>query len=458
MSEPNNVFPFPGVDAEGPLDISAIFGEGAPGGEENPFDMPAAQGPIEVSAPSQGQTGEADPAPAPEKEPAAEQEPEQPPAAQAEPIPAPEPQPQSITPAKEPDPIASAFCKQEEKNAQQGLFEKAPVFSYGSAKEAISDPSMTFEELRIAKADDFPELAEGKRVSWTVEYGKVTKTISDPKGTIIRTLKEEIERSKAFLDGLKKARDKCPDCLVKPKVTAQSKGIAAYKGVFSTLDEALASDKTICIVPGGDGRIYELRKTEMGEFIAPKDNVVEFPQIRAGFTPALPLIPLSLLGQVISFFRCYMDKHEEFEAMAHILWDKERKEFTVHIPEQEVSKARIDADLSRDTLPEDRYLHYADIHSHNSMEAKFSAMDDRDERATRLYIVLGRLDQFFPEISVRMSCGGVFQLLDPATVLEGVGDVFPRQWHDNVKKRQHIPCHVEPFRSGLGASTWGDAR
>lgn len=141
-----------------------------------------------------------------------------------------------------------------------------------------------------------------------MEYGKAVKPISDPKGTTIQSIKSEIERSKTFLDGVTKGKNKCPDCLVKPKVTAQSKGIAAYKGVFSTLEEARASDKTICIVPAGDGRVYELRKTEMGEFIAPKDNVVEFPQIRAGFIPALPPIPLSLLRQVISFFRRYMNE------------------------------------------------------------------------------------------------------------------------------------------------------
>ncbi len=44
--------------------------------------------------------------------------------------------------------------------------------------------------------------------SWTVEYGKTTKSITDPKGTTIRSVKEEIERSRAFLDGLKKAKDK----------------------------------------------------------------------------------------------------------------------------------------------------------------------------------------------------------------------------------------------------------
>ena len=130
------------------------------------------------------------------------------------------------------------------------------IFAYGSAREPIKDPGMTFEELRIAKADDFPELAEGKRVSWTAEYGKTVKSITDPKGTTIQSIKAEIETSTGFLAGLTKAKDKNPDCLVKPKVTAQSKGIAAYKGVFSSLEEARVSDKTICIIPSGDGRVY----------------------------------------------------------------------------------------------------------------------------------------------------------------------------------------------------------
>ena len=206
---------------------------------------------------------------------------------------APQAQTQKPAPAAEPaNPISAA----------KSLFEKPPIFSYGSAKDEIADGAMTFEELRIAKSDDFPELGEGKRVSWSVEYGKVTRQITDPKGTTIQSVKEEIERSKAFLDGLKKAKDKNPNCLVKPRVTAQSKGIANYKGVFQSVEEARASDKTICLFPSGDGRVYELRKTELGEFVTPKDNVVEFSRIRAGFTPALPLIPASLLSQIIAFF------------------------------------------------------------------------------------------------------------------------------------------------------------
>ena len=434
MSEQiNSAWPFPGMEEAEEVDVSAIFGADTGGSDINPFEALAEQNPAPAPV-------EQDPAPA-----AAEQPSEPQPEEQATPTPVEEPKTQTepvpqaqepAAPAKEPDNlIRAAFHQQEEASTQakaKSLFEKPPVFSYGSARDEITDGAMTFEELRIAKSDDFPELGEGKRVSWSVEYGKVTKQITDPKGTTIKSIKEEIERSKPFLDGLKKAKDKNPNCLVKPKVTAQSKGIASYKGVFRSLKEAQASDKTICLFPSGDGRVYELRKTELGEFIAPKDNIVEFQQVRAGFTPALPLIPQSLFRQIVSFFRCYMNK-EEYEALAHILWDKELGQFIVHVPPQEVSKARINADLSRDELPEERYLHYADIHSHNSMAAKFSSIDDQDEQATRLYIVLGQLDRFFPEITVRMSCGGTFCELDPALIFESVGEAFPQEWRDNVK-------------------------
>ena len=119
------------------------------------------------------------------------------------------------------------------------------------------------------------------------------------------------------------------------------------------------------------------------------------------------------MAQIIAFFRCLMDEQGEFEALAHIYWDKEQKEFTVSIPRQRVSKAAIDADLRGSVLPEDRYIHYADIHSHNSMAAKFSYIDDEDEKATRLYFVVGHLDRFYPSIAARISCGGVYQNIDP---------------------------------------------
>lgn len=452
MSEFGNAFDFPELE-DSDLDIAAIFGDPVPAVAAPPPAAGAVDRPESTrdTAPAAEQAAQKKPDAAQnmeqeisdgEKANAAEDDKDSEPNLFA-----------ALTSNGEP--AAKPAKTTQDAPKQVSLFDKPPIFSYGGAKEEIKDASITFEELRIAKSDDFPELGEGKKVSWSVTYGKVNKLISDPKGTTIAGVKEEIEKSKAFLDALKKAakdKDRSPDCLVTPKVTAQSKGIASYKGVFTTVEDAQASDKTICLIPSRDGRIYELRKTEMGDFIAPKHKIVDFSAVRAGFTPALPLIPRKLIGQIISFFRCFMNEHEEFEAMAHIYWDKEQEEYTAFIPRQRVSKVHIDADLRGSALPEERYIHYADIHSHNSMAAKFSYIDDEDERATRLYFVVGHLDRFYPSITARMSCGGSYQEIDPSLVLEGVGEEFPTEWLDQVER-----CGVEePSEKVRRRPHWSD--
>lgn len=438
MSEPNTSgFPFSGMEDNGDLDVAAIFG-GDPASDINPFDLPAAQ--TEQPAAPQEQpespaapvvTSDPAPAPAAAPEPAAAPNPE--PVAP----PAPQVKTQKPAPAVEPvNPISAAIDKQETQAAQtaaKSLFEKLPVFAHKSVKEPIEDASMTFEELRIQKSEDFADLEEGKYVSWSVEYCGIRKEIKDPKGTTIISMKETIERSREFLDALKKSKDKSPDCLVKPKVVMKTKGTAAYRGTFRTVEEARASDKVICLIPSADGQFYEMRKQEQGEFIAPKSKVTGFQQVRAGFRPALPLIPLPLIQQVISFFRSFMLEDEEYEALALIYWDKVERRFFAHVPKQNVRKEHIEADLRDCPYDDDsRYIRYADIHSHNSMDPFFSPEDNRDERGTGLYFVIGHLERFFPELKARISCEGSFVEIDPAEVIDWPASTFPDEWSKNV--------------------------
>lgn len=430
MSEPvNSGFLFPGMEDSGELDISAIFGGGGAASDINPFDPPPA--PAETPAVSQEKTqAEPEPPKAPEPQPAVAPEPQPAPQAKTK-----NPQP---APAAEPaNPIAAAIDKQETQTAQaaaKSLFEKPPVFVHKSVKAPIEDPSMTFEELRIQKSDDFTDLEEGKYVSWSVEYCGIRKEIKDPKGTTIISIKETIERSREFLDALKKSKDKSPDCLVKPKVVMKTKGTAAsYRGTFRTVEEARASDKMICLIPSADGHFYEMRKQAQGEFIAPKSRVPEFQQVRAGFRPALPLIPLSLIQQIISFFHSLMLKNEEYKALALIYWDKVERKFFAYVPKQIVRKEHVEADLRDCPYDDDsRYIRYADIHSHNSMDPFFSPEDNWDERGTGLYFVLGHLDNFFPSIKARISCEGSFVEIDPAEVIEWPVSAFPADWAKNV--------------------------
>lgn len=223
MSEPSNgAWPFQEIPEEEGLDISAIFGDSSAAPQGDPFAPPAAA----QSVPSS-------PTPvAQEITPAV--------AATSQPTTAPIAKAPVEAPAE--NPIAAAFEQKTAENTKKGLLEKPPVFYHKGVKEEIDDPSMTFEELRIRKSDDFTDLEEGKRVSWSVEYCGIRKEVKDPKGTTIISMKEMIERSREFLDALKKTKDKDPCCYVKPKVEMKTKGNAAYKGKFGTLEEARNSD------------------------------------------------------------------------------------------------------------------------------------------------------------------------------------------------------------------------
>lgn len=295
----------------------------------------------------------------------------------------------------------------------------------------------TFGDLFGADGEDFnlgnQELEDSKKVSWTVEYGTIRKQISSPKDTIIAELKMEIETSKEFLEALKKAKDKSPACKIKPVIRAQSKGVASYKGVFATMVEAEQSDKFICILPGKDGKVYEMRRNQIGKFITQSEGISE---ISAGFIPTLPLIPFDLLCQVIGFFRHFMSGEQEFEAMVHVYWDTNNKEYHISAPQQFVERAHISAEFNND-FDAQKYIHVANIHSHNSMPAVFSAVDDLDEQPTRVYIVIERLNQYFPEISARISNGGRYLPIQLSTIIENLPNEFPKDWLKSVTyKRQ----------------------
>jgi PRTRC genetic system protein A len=268
-------------------------------------------------------------------------------------------------------------------------------------------------------------------------------------------MKTDIETSNEFIDGLKKAKDKNPVCKVKPRVTAQSKGTAAasYKGVFTNMKEAETAGKVISIIPAKDGRVYEIRNTEMGRFTTPVKGRSLLDCVRAGFIPALPRIPMKIIMQIIEFFRYFTRHGADNEALLNIYWDKKEMRFIVDAPEQIVTKASVESRIS-DSYMDSRYIHYMDIHSHNTMRAFFSAIDDRDEKATRLYTVIGRLQRCIPEIKTRISNGGEFWPIEPGEVFEYISEPFPDVWKEKVRFRAPHEDKDETLCANDNYGTW----
>ena len=315
---------------------------------------------------------------------------------------------------------------------------KRPVFEYGSITDEIEDPNLTFEQLRVKMSADCPELEARSHVSWTMSYAGITERVSSADAGIYET-KAKIEKGKKFKEALKKLKpkDKEPVCAVKPTVTAQKKGVLPfppYKGLFGSMEQAEQSDKAIAYIPAQDGRVYEMRRNEIGIFIAPSLHIAELEDIRAGFQMSLPRLPANLLTQIIAFFRrVCVDYGRDVEALVNVLWDREAGEYVLHVPPQRIDKANVETDLSAQPDPS-RYLHVMDVHSHNTMAARFSRTDDADEQATRLYMVIGRLDRYYPDIRCRFACGGRHVEIPAEQVCERTDAPFAPEWLEAVQE------------------------
>lgn len=349
---------------------------------------------------------------------------------------APNPAPVQQTMLDQFDAVMQNLEVQGEKRMLEALAAKPAIFSYAKVKENIEDRDATFEDLRQKYEADFPELSDSKTISWTVNYGKTTKSVSNPATSKVYDIKTEIENSKAFKEALKKAKtdaEKNPECIVKLFKKAQTKGeaLSGIKELCLTKAEAAQTNKPIVLLPSKDGRVYEQRRNEIGCFTAPAANIREFEDIRAEFKMALPKIPAHIFSKVMGFFKSISDELH-YEVLVHILYDTEEKEYIIKVPKQRISEASVNSET--DEPYPDRCIHVMDFHSHNTMPAVFSETDNADEKETRLYAVAGRFNQTLPEITVRAGCAGKFIPLNPEDVFEGdFFDSYPEEWKDNIR-------------------------
>jgi PRTRC genetic system protein A len=183
--------------------------------------------------------------------------------------------------------------------------------------------------------------------------------------------------------------------------------------------------------------IYEVRRNEIGLFstlIESRDWEDAEPEWWEGVKLFLPKIDVSLLMEIISFFRAVYRDLDGAETMVYIFWSTSEKRYYVYCPVQAVSGVSIDVVYDqelRKKLEEDVLV--MEIHSHHNMNAFFSAVDDEYEKATRFYGVVGRIDKFFPDIKVRYANARTHREIPPEAVFQMPH--FPASWLENVIRR-----------------------
>lgn len=114
-----------------------------------------------------------------------------------------------------------------------------------------------------------------------------------------------------------------------------------------------------------------------------------------------PPIPRGFIDAAVSYFRQDLSK----EAIVNITYNKKLRRFFLRYPSEEDTKAEkayIIYNFRRWFIKDEVVV--LQIHSHNTMPAYFSAVDDRDEFLPGLYGVIGNLDLKHPTMKFRF-CG-----------------------------------------------------
>ncbi|WP_047153353.1 hypothetical protein [Aneurinibacillus tyrosinisolvens] len=194
--------------------------------------------------------------------------------------------------------------------------------------------------------------------------------------------------------------------------------------------------KPFSVIAGQDG-FYEVRENPLGRIVIRKEVVQELDPIQPGFQFNLPKIPGILLETTLAFFRDYCQELESNEVMVTIYYDLRENQYLLECPYQSVNKTRIFAEFDNEYMHNERYVQVLQIHSHNSMHAFFSSIDDADEKAYMLYSVVGRLDQVTPEMLLRVGTNGQFielplEYIFEDFMLEEKEMDFPQEWKERI--------------------------
>lgn len=214
-----------------------------------------------------------------------------------------------------------------------------------------------------------------------------------------------------------------------PSLKSSSKGAMVYASREECMDAAEKAPVYFLANYLEDGREFRYEKTPVMDIEAAADGE------DGCFRWKLPPVPQKIFDTIREFFAHVTHEHGT-EALVWLVYFPEEGKYDVIVPEQEVDRISVYTEAM--TLTNPSVYHVADIHSHNSMNAFFSPVDDADEMGNQVYGVMGRLDTTEPEVLLRAGTGGKF-------VQVGVSDIFGKSaqdWNVNAEGlyEQWISC------------------
>lgn len=198
--------------------------------------------------------------------------------------------------------------------------------------------------------------------------------------------------------------------------------------------------------------VFLIKKNEFFESSVKVDNNLPLRSHQQNVKLGIPNIPYeSIIRPVVSFFRkIYQTQGTEAEAL--LFYSLIKREYKIEVPKQKASGGGADyrVDIAKYLEKrKDGYRLIGDIHSHASMGAFHSGVDDHDEETfDGIHITVGNLDTA-PTLSCSVVISGKRIKLEPDEIISGVEE-FPQEWMKKVKKAGFSPAAAGKVKRYLG--------
>lgn len=256
-----------------------------------------------------------------------------------------------------------------------------------------------------------PEMFDGKKEVSSKEITKFLRKNGYPEYEDSRTFIIYDEKTKTIL----------------PHINGSGKGASHFHSFEEAEKAADAADYLLCSYEQ-DGVFYRLEKTMVSLTAAN----------HAGdgmFRWNLRKISGNIFATIREFFRIVALRHNT-EALVWIYYIPSEDTYEIYIPEQTVSHVAVKENEYCIDTPE--RFKVMDIHSHGTIPAFFSSVDDVDEKGNRLFGVFGHYDTRRSEFKLRAGTGEYHCTVEKKLVFDeeeseksyinGCAEIFYDEW------------------------------
>jgi hypothetical protein len=232
------------------------------------------------------------------------------------------------------------------------------------------------------------------------------------------------------------------------------KGMVGYFwGNDKNLEQATEPIKYVVAKSG----LYEVRETEILKAVAKPQTVKGIDlDLKEGITMKTPKIPYQLYYTALKFLRTIYNR-DATEATILFFWDRTKQEYFLWVPKQKNAGAASDYERDKDeefTHMCEQHVWVMTAHSHPTFAGSFSGIDDKDEKDTRLFMVVGQILKNPQDVAIRTAVNGKYVTLGFNDVftspIDEIGDT-PQEWVDKCSKRVTAPVtYSSGYKYGSG--------